>query len=411
MRTWYNQCLKHMKQANQIKLTTVFCRSLKGLLSILLVVVVMTASPSIEGKTTISDLEKQMKENEEAIKEAQSSISNKDAQIAIRNSQILDAESEIASLQSVIFGIENDIVTKEAEIVVTQQKLEETIATEAEYYRNTKERIKVMYEYGTTEYLEVLLESKNTSDFFNRMEYLSKLVSYDQGMLNTLETIKLEIEAFETQLIVDKSNLLSMKDENTANLNKVEQLRANKEAEINSIEEDKELLFQQIQLMEKEQEEIDKMIQELIRLYADSALLFGDGKLSWPLKGYTSISSDFGSRIHPVYGYKSNHTGIDLPAPYGTAIKSAASGQVIFAGWSSAYGNYVLIDHGIDSKKRHIITQYAHCSTMLVVKGDIVVRGDIIGKVGSTGWSTGNHLHFGVQLGGEWIDPVSKTQK
>jgi len=405
MRTWFDSNSKHLKRIKIVR------HGFKGLLSIFLVIAVMTAAPSIKGKTTISDLEKQMKANEEAIKEAQSSISNKDAQIAIRNSQILDAESEIASLQSVIFGIENDIVTKEAEIVVTQQKLEDTIATEAEYYRNTKERIKVMYEYGTTEYLEVLLESKSTSDFFNRMEYLSKLVNYDQGMLNTLETIKLEIEAFETQLIVDKSNLLSMKDDNTANLNKVEQLRANKEAEINSIEEDKELLFQQIQLMEKEQEEIDKMIQELIRLYADSALLFGDGKLSWPLKGYTSISSDFGSRTHPVYGYKSNHTGIDLPAPYGTAIKTAASGQVIFAGWSSAYGNYILIDHGIDSKKRHIVTQYAHCSTMLVVKGDIVVRGDIIGKVGSTGWSTGNHLHFGVQLGGEWINPVSKTQK
>lgn len=384
---------------------------LKILISLLIIATVFTSGTMMEGKTTISDLEKQMKENEEAIKSAQNSISTKNAEIAVRTSQILDAEAQIANLQSVIFGIENDITTKEAEIVTTEQKLDATKAQEAEYYQNTKDRIKVMYEYGSTQYLEVLLEAKDTGDFFNRIEYLSKLVNYDQNILLKLAVIKQDIESFETQLIVEKSNLLSLRDENTANLNKVEQLRANKEAEITSIEEDKELLLEQIQLMEKEQEEIDKMIQELIRLYADSALLFGDGKLSWPLKGYTRISSEFGNRIHPVYGYKSFHTGIDLPAPYGTSIKASASGQVIFAGWSAAYGNYILIDHGIDSKKRHIVTQYAHCSSLLVVKGDIVVRGDVIGKVGSTGWSTGNHLHFGVQVGGEWIDPVSKTQK
>lgn len=386
-------------------------QTLKLVASICIIAFIMTSSPSMMGKTTISDLEKQMKENEQAIKDAQESISTKNAQIAIRNSQILDAESQIATLASTIFGIENDIITKEGEISVTQQKLEDTIVSENEYYQDTKERIKVMYEYGSTQYLEVLLEAKNSSDFFNRIEYLGKLITYDQGILDKLEMIKQEIEGYKTQLIVDKANLVTLRESNTANLNKVEQLRANKEAEINSIEEDKDLLLEQIQLMEKEQEEIDKMIQELIRLYADSALLFGDGKLSWPLKGYTRISSEFGSRVHPVYGYKSFHTGFDLPAPYGTPIKSAASGQVIFAGWSSAYGNYILIDHGIDSKKRHIVTQYAHCSTLLVVKGDIVVRGDVIGKVGSTGWSTGNHLHFGVQLGGEWINPVSKTQK
>lgn len=383
----------------------------KYFICIVIFLSMITSSPIMNGKTTISDLEKQMKKNEEAIKAAQSSISNKNAEIAVRNSQILDAEAQIATLQSVIFGIENDIVVKEAEIETTQQKLDDTKKQEAQYYENTKERIKVMYEYGSTQYLEVLLEAKDTGDFFNRIEYLSKLVTYDQNILLKLAVIKQDIESFETQLIVEKSNLLSLKDENTTNLNKVETLRSNKEAEIVSIEEDKELLLEQIQLMEKEQEEIDKMIQELIRLYADSALLFGDGKLSWPLSGYTRISSEFGSRIHPVYGYKSFHTGIDLPAPYGTSIKAAASGQVIFAGWSAAYGNYILIDHGIDSKKRHIVTQYGHCSSLLVVKGDIVVRGDVIGKVGSTGWSTGNHLHYGVQVGGEWIDPVSKTQK
>jgi murein DD-endopeptidase MepM/ murein hydrolase activator NlpD len=386
-------------------------RSIKFLSIFCIFAFILTSTPVTIGKTTISDLEKQMKENEEAIKQTQASISSKNAQIAVRHSQILDAESEIAKLSSIIFGIENEVVSKEEQIEVTQGKLEEAVLTQKEYYLDTKERIKVMYEYGSTQYLEVLLEAKNSSDFFNRMEYLSKLINYDQKILDKLEIIREEVEGYKTQLIVDKANLVMLKDENTANLNKVEQLRATKEIEINSIEEDKDLLLEQIEMMKKEQEEIDKMIQELIRLYADSDLLFGDGKLSWPLKGYTRVSSEFGNRTHPVFGYKSFHSGFDLPAPYGTPILAAASGQVIFAGWNTAYGNYILMDHGKDTKKRHIVTQYAHCSSMLVVKGDIIIRGEVIGKVGSTGWSTGNHLHFGVQVGGEWIDPRTKTQK
>jgi murein DD-endopeptidase MepM/ murein hydrolase activator NlpD len=181
--------------------------------------------------------------------------------------------------------------------------------------------------------------------------------------------------------------------------------------EIEAIEDDKELLKEQIEQMEKEQEERDKKILELIALYSDKELLFGDGLLDWPVPGYGRVSSKFGPRIHPVYGYKSNHTGIDIPAPYGQNIISSAAGRVIFAGWGTAYGNYVLIDHGVDKQGRHIVTQYAHCSSMLVVEGDNVLRGDVIAKIGSTGWSTGNHLHYGVQLGGTWMDPLKKTEK
>ena len=170
-------------------------------------------------------------------------------------------------------------------------------------------------------------------------------------------------------------------------------------------------MLEQIKLMEEEQIEIDKMIQELIILYSDKELIYGGGNVSWPVPGYSRISSEFGPRVHPVYGYNSFHTGIDIPAAYGTDIEAAASGQVIFSGWGNAYGNYVLIDHGVDEQKRHIITQYAHCSQVLVVEGDVVVRGETIAKIGSTGWSTGNHLHFGIQIGGEWIDPIGRTDR
>lgn len=385
-----------------------------GKLYILMFLCLITFSGSLivtEGKTTISDLEEKMEENEAAIKEAQEDIASKEAAISVRHGEILTAEMEINQLNEIIFGLENDMLLKEEEITLTQEELEASKEEQKVYYELTKERIQVMYEYGSSDYLEVLLAAKSTSDFFNRLEYLNKMVEYDQNMLYTLQEIEAAIQEHENQLLIEKVELEDLKEENDQRLNEVEILRQNKEQEIVAIEEDKELLLEQIKMMEEEQIEIDKMIQELILLYSDKELVYGGGNVSWPVPGYSRISSSFGPRVHPVYGYNSYHTGIDIPAAYGTSIEAAASGQVIFSGWGNAYGNYVLIDHGTDEQGRHIITQYAHCSQVLVVEGDIVVRGDTIAKVGSTGWSTGNHLHFGIQIGGEWIDPVGRTDR
>ena len=371
----------------------------------------MTSVNTSDGATSIADLEEQMEDSAEAIEQAQQEILSNNSALSIREGEIYAAEIEISNLGKVIRELENDILVKEEEINLTLIKLEETKLEQDEYYEHTKDRIKVMYEYGSTEYLEVLLESSNTSDFFNRLEYLNKLVTYDQSMLDNIEQIKTDILAYEQELLVDKLDLEKLKEENNANLNNVEAVSNQKKIEIEKIQADQELLRVQIEEEELLQVKLDEEIQELIKKYSDSALLFGDGKVNWPVPGWSRISSVFGPRIHPVYGYKSNHTGIDIPASYGTPIIAGASGKVIFAGWGKAYGNYILIDHGVDTQGRHIITQYAHCSSLLVVVGDVVTRGSTIAKIGSTGWSTGNHLHFGVQIGGTWIDPMTKTER
>ena len=363
---------------------------------------------SVHAKSSIKDLERQKKETEQAIEAAKEEFAEKNAGIAQRSYQILELEEETNRINNMIAQTNADISDKENEIELTLEQLDLIREEQDVYYEQTKERIKIMYEFGSTEYLEVLLESKDTSDFFNRLEYLNKLVEYDQEMLDKIQEIKEEIKRHENQLTLEKLELEDLQAENVNQKNEVEALRAKKEKEILSIQEDKELILEEIQMMEKEQEERDKMIEELIKLYADSTILFG-GDLDWPLPGWTRISSKFGPRIHPVHGYSSTHTGIDIPASYGTSIKAAGSGRVIFAGWGTAYGNYILIDHGVDSQKRHVVTQYAHASELLVSEGDIVVRGDAIAKVGSTGWSTGNHLHFGVQVGGTWVDPLQKS--
>lgn len=386
---------------NFIRLTFILC--IFGFL--------FTGASTSEGGTTIKELEDQMDDSADAIEKAQADILSNNSALSMVEGEIYAAEIEISNLGKVIRGLDNDIIVKGEEIELTLIKLEETRLEQEEYYEHTKDRIKVMYEYGSTEYLEVLFESSNTSDFLNRLEYLNKLIEYDQSMLDNIERIKTDILVYEQKLLVEKLELETIKDDNNISLNKIEEISNHKKEEIEKIEEDQDLLRVQIEEEEKLQIELDEEIQELIRLYSDSALLFGEGKVNWPVPGWSRISSVFGPRIHPVFGYKSTHTGIDIPASYGTPIIAGASGKVIFAGWGKAYGNYILIDHGKDTQDRHIITQYAHCSSLLVVKGDVVTRGSIIAKIGSTGWSTGNHLHFGVQVGGSWIDPMTKTER
>jgi len=378
------------------------------LLTLLLAVLIPVVALSVNARTSIEDLEQQKKETEQAIEDAKEEFAQKNAGIAERSYQILELEEETNRINNAIAKTNSEIATKEEEIGLTLEQLDLIREEQDVYYEQTKERIKVMYEFGSTEYLEVLLESKDTSDFFNRLEYLNKLVAYDQEMLEKIQEIEEEIKRHENQLTVEKIELEELQAENMVQKNDVEALRVKKEKEIVSIQEDKELILQEIQMMEKEQEERDKMIEELIKLYADSTILFG-GDLDWPVPGWSRISSEFGPRIHPVHGYRSTHTGIDIPASYGTSVKAAGSGRVIFAGWGTAYGNFILIDHGVDPQKRHVVTQYAHNSELLVSEGDVVVRGETIAKVGSTGWSTGNHLHFGVQIGGEWVDPMKKA--
>lgn len=149
----------------------------------------------------------------------------------------------------------------------------------------------------------------------------------------------------------------------------------------------------------------------MIRLYSDSDLLFG-GNLNWPMPDNRYVTSPFGPRYHPVFGDYRMHNGTDFAASTGTPIYAAASGKVIIARWGTGYGNYITIDHGKNQEGLHVVTLYAHCTSLNVKEGDVVVRGkDVIGYVGSTGWSTGPHLHFGYKIGSQWANPMSKLNQ
>lgn len=348
--------------------------------------------------TTVEELKDKKDEIKDNIEQGQKEIKEKQASLAELTKGLEAINVELQETTLIVEGYENQLVVKQQEIDTTQKQLDQSISDQKKYKAQAMERIKVMYEYGDSGYMDVLIESKNLNDFFTRLEYLNEIVEYDDNMFENLAQIQKDIEMAKEKLITEQANLEHLKAEADLHMQSLEGLVAEQKTLMQTIENDKDLLEQQIKEWEKAEEEIDQMIIEKMNA---SGLKYAGGEMSWPVQGHYYISSYFGTRIHPIYGYTETHKGLDIPAPYGTSITAAASGVVISSRWSNSYGNVIVVDHGSG-----YATLYAHCSSRLVSDGDVVERGQVIAKIGSTGWSTGNHLHFGVQVSGKWVNPL-----
>ena len=348
--------------------------------------------------STMSELEKQKEDIEAAFEETQAGLANAREQLTVANENIKNLELDILEIGQDIEDLEGQVALKQEEIQSIRDQIVVIEEKQVELYEQAKTRIRVMYEYGSAGYLEVLLDSKDLVDLFSRMEYINRLVEFDQNLFTELDGIKSEVERQEVQLEIQESQLNHMTAEATLQKKQLENKVVSKNLEVANILEDQELYNQRMDELEEEEARVDEEIKELIR---QSKLKYSGGKMDWPVPGWYNISSPFGPRLHPIYKTWRNHNGIDIPAYSGTPIVAAASGEVVIAQYSSSYGNYVLLDHGDG-----YATIYAHCSKLLVTVGQAVARGEAIAKVGTTGWSTGNHLHFGVQVGGEWVDPM-----
>lgn len=357
-------------------------------------------------------LEKERQETIDAINNLKSSISSVQDDINKLNAEkgtiqnyIKQLDKEMDSLTSEITKFENQIETKIADIEETQKELEAAKVVCEEQYESMKMRIQFMYENPDTSLAEMLLASADMTEFINRADYVASISSYDRNMMNKYIQAKEEIEEKEKILSAELEQLEMMQSEMerqkttvTANINnKKGELTAktNKLGDANAAQD----------AYEKQLEEQERLLEEIEEQIARSANPDAyQGSASgfiWPCPSYTYISSYFGPRKQPVAGASTNHKGVDLAAPYGSAILAAADGVVTTATYSSSAGNYVVIAHGDG-----ISTVYMHASALLVSVGDTVSQGETIAKVGSTGYSSGNHLHFGVIKSGSYVDPL-----
>ncbi len=314
---------------------------------------------------------------------------------------------------------DNEVQIEEAKesIKKAEAELEQAEQIRQEEYEAIKDQVKFMYLASKSTYLDILVSSENIGDLLNRTRYISKIMDYDRKKLDdyaeavaeadrakkVLEENRLELEDRQRALEEKQADAQRKKDD-------MSDLISAKETEISQYSEaigSKEEQVREYQQMIAQQDAEIAAIEAAIKrqqaaLAEANRRVYGGGQFVWPAPSYTRISDDFGMRTHPTLGVQMMHNGVDMAAPSGSPILAAADGQVIAAAYSGTMGNYIMIDHGSD-----IITVYMHASALNVSVGQEVSAGDRIGSVGSTGRSTGPHLHFGVRKNGAYVNPWS----
>ncbi|MCD8049278.1 MAG: peptidoglycan DD-metalloendopeptidase family protein [Clostridia bacterium] len=359
---------------------------------------------------TSSELKKQVEEAKKNLEAAQKQLNTVKANKANVAQEVLDidaditrAEDEIEQTEAAIEQNKIDLEQKETELTIAE-------ANCIEYDDAFKTRARVMYENGTGSYLEVLLGATSFGDLLSRVEMIQEIIEYDKKQLAALVASRNAISEAKAAVEAEKEALELRQEQLEVTKTELDERLEAKSLLLEQLEADEEAYKKAYEQAEAEEKKIQKQLEEQAAKEAEEAKknnssvsqYTGSGKFQWPCPSSTRITSYYGYRIHPVYGTRKFHSGIDIGASYGSAIVAAESGTVTVATTSSGYGKYIIINHGSG-----ITTLYAHCSSLLVSVGDTVTKGQTIAKVGSTGVSTGNHLHFEVRINGSTTDPLS----
>lgn len=338
-------------------------------------------------------------------------------------------DKELSDISLEIYKLEKKLKKVKKKIKANQEKLEQQKKDIAEQYDSMKLRIQFMYENGDNQIVDMLLGSKDISDFLNKVEYISEISSYDRRMLTKMQKTQKAIEATKKTLEDRKAELTALKDEQDEKKETTEELLAAKKTELDAYDAKIASSNASIRGMQADistqLDVVNTLKQAEARAAAEEAAKkkqnkninsddsnSGDSEIvetqttstgwMWPLPGFTEITSPFGMRTDPIDGTTSYHCGIDIRAPGGTPIHAVADGTIAWATAGQSTGNWTGIYHG-----NGLYSVYMHQSVMLVSPGQTVHKGDVIGLVGSTGRSTGNHLHLSVRLNGAYVSPLS----
>lgn len=349
-----------------------------ALVTAILTVLVLCFETAAVSAASLSEIRKNIQEKQEELEEGR-------AQEQSLADQVSELEANINKLETAIAEGEQNLAVLEQELAEAEEKVE----TQND---NLNARLRNMYKSGSVGFIDVLLDSSSLSEFLTNLDMVEMIYSSDQEVLAGLQDAydevdkkKQEVETLQAELETSKATA----EEQQAEVN------AKKEEIAASNEETEEMLNK----LEAQAQALTATIVDKGSSSSDST--YTGGEMAWPAPSYTRISQYYGWRIHPITGRSNFHGAIDLAAPGGSPIVAANPGTVIIATYNSSYGYYVVVDHG-----GGVTTLYAHSSRLRVSVGQSVSRGQRIADVGTTGSSTGNHLHFEVRINGNRVNPL-----
>ncbi len=374
-------------------------KKLKNLVSVIVISILTTqavfANSSLQ--TQKNSINEQLESTKKEIEEAKENKATIAAELENAASEAQRALEELNAINAQVNAVQTELNTAKEEYKIATEKKDKQ-------YEALKKRMRFMYEYGDTGYMQVLLESSDFSDFFKRVEYINTIIKYDRNLLKKLEETQLKIDEQVNLISKKKSEIDALQAQQKSKTQELQAKEAAKENALAKVNADIKAQQDVVFSLEKENAKIEAMIREAERKAASSGSTFSyaGGKFIWPVpSNYTYISSGYVARNNPVSGRPEYHSGYDIPAPKGTSVFAVADGVVITSGWVNGYGNTVMISHGSG-----IVTLYGHNSSLNVSVGQTVSTGDVIAGVGTTGNSTGNHCHFEVRVNGKHTSPA-----
>ena len=343
-------------------------------------------------------------EKQQEYDELRSNIIKSERELSEGKKQAQELQADIKNYETQIYDTQVEINLLTEDLNATKERVTKTLAELDGIQSQITEqndalwnRLRVMYMQGDAGMISILLGSTSMSDLLTNVEMMKRIAESDSDLIESLEKQHAAVSEKKDELVALKTELETKQAELDEKKSSLDKDLASVASLKKRIENNNAALEAQIDAMN---EEADALKSEILKLQSGGD--YTGGVMGWPSRSSNRITDVFGMRLHPILHYYKMHTGIDIGARGGTDILSAADGKVIRTAYSGGYGNYVMVDHG-----GGIVTLYAHSSKILVKVGDKVKRGDVLALVGSTGMSTGPHIHFEVRKNGAYQDPLN----